>query len=69
MGRVFPFFPFFHFFRMYVCQNCHNNRRKLPTAVEQVVNQDGHIADAHIVADVHVATKGGRKRPKIKTNL
>ena len=28
-----------------------------------------HLADAHIVADVHVATKGGRMRPKIKTNL
>ena len=28
-----------------------------------------NLADAHIVADVHVATKGGRMRPKIKTNL
>ena len=28
-----------------------------------------NLADAHIVADVHVATKVGRKRPKIKTNL
>ena len=54
---------------MYVCQNCHNNRRKLPTAVEQVVNQDGHVGNAHNVADDYVATQGGRKRPKIKTNL
>jgi hypothetical protein len=28
-----------------------------------------NLGNAHIVADVHVATKGGRKRPKIKTNL
>ena len=28
-----------------------------------------NLADAHIVADVHVAAQGDRKRPKIKTNL
>lgn len=28
-----------------------------------------NLADAHIVADVHVAAQGGSMRSKIKTNL
>ena len=28
-----------------------------------------NLGNVHIVADVHVATKGGRMRPKIKTNI
>ena len=28
-----------------------------------------NLGDGHIVANVHVATKGGRKRQKIKINL
>jgi len=34
-----------------------------------ITNNGAGVGKAHIVADVHVATKGGRMRPKIKTNL
>jgi hypothetical protein len=43
--------------------------RLIAATTVSIINNGAHVGDAHIVADVHVATKGSRKRPKIKTNL